>query len=175
VVSLKSRDENGPPIALQAMVYPVTDLSSFDTPSYREFATGYSLTKTEMEWFRDNYLSCPEDGHHPHASPLLAPDLRGLPPALIITAECDPLRDEGEAYAKRLEEAGVPVTCTRYEGMIHPFFSLSGAIPQAFDAIQQVADAVAAATPARSPSSSQRATSQSTPPFRSDHASASPG
>jgi acetyl esterase/lipase len=175
VVSLKSRDENGPPIALQAMVYPVTDLSSFDTPSYREFATGYQLTKTEMEWFRDNYLSCPEDGHHPHASPLLAPDLRGLPPALIITAECDPLRDEGEAYAKRLEEAGVPVTCTRYEGMIHPFFSLSGAIPQAFDAIQQVADAVAAATPARSPSSSPQATSQSTPPFRSDHASASPG
>jgi len=142
VVCSKSRDENGPAIALQALVYPVTDLSSFDTPSYQEFAEGYQLTKAEMEWFRDMYLSSPQDGYHPDASPLLAPDLRGLPPALIITAECDPLRDEGEAYAKRLTEAGVPVTCTRYPGMIHPFFSQSGAIPQALDAIQQVADAV---------------------------------
>jgi acetyl esterase len=150
VVCLKSRDENGPAIALQVMVYPVTDLSSFDTPSYREFADGYQLTKSEMEWFRDQYLSSPADARHPHASPLLAPDLRGLPPALIITAECDPLRDEGEAYAKRLEEAGIAVTCTRYAGMIHPFFSLSGAIPQAFDAIQQVAGAVNSAKPARS-------------------------
>jgi acetyl esterase len=143
VVCLKSRDENGPAIAFQALVYPVTDLSSFDTGSYREFAAGYQLTKTEMEWFRDCYLGRKEDAQNPHASPLLARDLRGLPPALIITAECDPLRDEGEAYAKRLEQAGVPVTCTRYAGMIHPFFSLSGAIPQAFDAIQQVADGVA--------------------------------
>jgi acetyl esterase len=142
VVSLKSRDENGPAIALQVMVYPVTDLSSFATPSYDEFAEGYQLTKAEMEWFRGHYLSSMEDVRDPYASPLLATDLGGLPPALVITAECDPLRDEGEAYAKRLEEAGVPVTCTRYAGMIHPFFSLSGVIPQAFDAIQQVADAV---------------------------------
>jgi acetyl esterase len=145
VVSLKSRDESGPAIALQAMVYPVTDLSSFATPSYQEFADGYQLTKAEMVWFRDHYLRTTEDARHPHASPLLAADLRGLPPALIITAECDPLRDEGEAYAKRLAAAGVPVTSTRYAGMIHPFFSLSGAIPQALDAIQQVADAVASA------------------------------
>jgi len=69
-----------------------------------------------------------------------------LPPALIITAECDPLRDEGEAYGKRLEEAGLPVTCTRYAGMIHPFFSLPGVIPQALDAIDQVAKAVASAS-----------------------------
>jgi acetyl esterase len=142
VVSLKSRDENGPAIASQAMVYPVTDLSSFATPSYQEFAEGHQLTKTEMEWFRDHYLSSMADAANPHASPLLANDLRGLPQALIITAECDPLRDEGEAYAKRLADAEVPVTCTRYPGMIHPFFSLSGAIPQAVDAIQQVADAV---------------------------------
>jgi acetyl esterase len=142
VVSLKSRDENGPAIALQAMVYPVTDLSSFTTPSYQEFAEGYQLTKKEMEWFRAHYLRSIEDASNPHASPILAHDLRGLPPALIITAECDPLRDEGEAYARRLQDAGVTVTCTRYAGMIHPFFSLSGAIPQAFDAIQQVADAI---------------------------------
>jgi acetyl esterase len=142
VVSLKSRDESGPAIALQAMVYPVTDLSSFATPSYGEFAEGYELTKKEMEWFRAHYLSSLDDAQNPHASPLLARDLSGLPPALIITAECDPLRDEGEAYAQRLQDAGVPVTLTRYAGMIHPFFSLSGVIPQAFDAIQQVAAAI---------------------------------
>jgi acetyl esterase len=143
VMCLKSREDGGPPIASQAMVYPVTDLSSFETESYREFEDGYQLTKTEMEWFRDLYLSSPEDARNPHASPLLARDLSGLPPALIITAECDPLRDEGEAYGKRLRDAGVPVTCTRYAGMIHPFFSLAGAIPQAIKAIQQVADFVA--------------------------------
>ena len=143
VLSLKSRDEHGPRIALQVLVYPVTDLSSFDTPSYHEFADGYHLTKTEMEWYRDHYLARPEDGRNPLASPLLARDLSGLPPALVITAECDPLRDEGEAYAKRLQEAGVPVTCTRYAGMIHPFFSLPGVIPQALEAIDQVAAAVA--------------------------------
>jgi acetyl esterase len=143
VVALKSRDEDGPAIALQVMVYPVTDLSSFDTPSYREFGQDHYLTKSEMEWFRSHYLRSMEDARDPHASPLLALDLSELPPALIITAECDPLRDEGQAYAKRLEYDGVPVTYTCYAGMIHPFFSLSGAIPQAFDAIQQVANAVA--------------------------------
>ncbi len=142
VVSLKARDEKGPRIALQALVYPVTDLTAMKTSSYVEFAEGYHLTKASMEWFRGHYLSCEEDGRHPHASPLLAGDLRGLPPAVILTAECDPLRDEGEAYARRLHEAGVPVSLTRYPGMIHPFFSLAGVIPQARDAYQQIADAV---------------------------------
>jgi acetyl esterase len=147
VVSLKSRDEDGPAIALQVMVYPATDLSSFDTPSYQEFGESHYLTKSEMEWFRQHYLRSMEDARDPHASPLLALDLSELPPALIITAECDPLRDEGEAYAKRLANDGVAVTYTCYPGMIHPFFSLSGAIPQAFDAIQQVANAVAGLAP----------------------------
>ena len=142
VVSLMSRERNGPAIALQVLVYPVTDLSSFETASYREFAEDHRLSRSLMEWFRDHYLASPADGWHPYASPLLAQDLRGLPPALVITAECDPLRDEGEAYAKRLEGAGVAVTGTRYAGMIHPFFSLCGAIPRALDAIQEVADAV---------------------------------
>ena len=143
VVALQSRDESGPPIALQVMVYPVTDLSSFDTPSYREFADGYYLTAAEMEWFRAHYLARPEDARRPHASPLLAPDLHGLPPALIITAECDPLRDEAEAYAGRLEHAGVPVRCTRYSGMIHPFFSFVGAVRQSHEAIAEIAAALA--------------------------------
>jgi acetyl esterase len=142
VVALKSRDEHGPHLSLQALVYPVTDLSSFATASYREFADGYHLTKCEMEWFRELYLRSPEDAANPEASPLLASNLRDLPAALVLTAECDPLRDEGQAYAQRLKEAGVPVIATCYAGMIHPFFSLSGVLPQAFDAIQQVADAV---------------------------------
>ena len=142
VVALKSRNENGPAIALQALIYPVTDLSSMATPSYAEFGEGHQLSKAVMEWFRDHYLASSADAANPYASPLLAPDLHGLPPAVILTAECDPLRDEGEAYGRRLAEAGVPVTCTQYAGMIHPFFSLSGAIPRALDAFQQVADAV---------------------------------
>jgi acetyl esterase len=142
VMCLKSRDEGGPALALQVLVYPVTNLASFDTPSYREFAEGYYLTRAEMEWFRGHYLARTEDAQSPYASPLLAPDLRGLPPALVITAECDTLRDEGEAYAKRLAEAGVEVACTRYGGMIHPFFSLGGAFSQGRRAIEQVAAAV---------------------------------
>ncbi len=145
VISLKSRDEAGPDIVLQVLVYPVTDLSSFETESYRDFAEGYILSAAEMRWFRDHYLRNCEDGLDPHASPLLAPDLRRLPPALVITAECDVLRDEGEGYAARLAEAGVPVRCTRYSGMVHPFFSLSGGVRQAHEAIAEVAAAVAGA------------------------------
>ena len=156
VVALKSRDENGPAIALQAMVYPVTDISSFDTASYHEFSDGYQLTKAGMEWFVNHYIARPEDVRNPHASPLLARDLRGLPPALVITAECDPLRDEGEAYAKRLQDAGVTVAAKRYAGMIHPFFSLAGVLPQAAEAYQQVADAVRSAGVSASGASATR-------------------
>ena len=147
VMSRKSRDEAGPEIALQVLVYPVTNLASLDTGSYREFAAGYGLTAAAMEWFRGHYLASPEDGRSPDASPLLAKDLRGLPPALILTAECDPLRDEGEAYAARLKEAGVAVCCTRYDGMVHPFFSWMGSVRQGREAIAQVAAAVAACGP----------------------------
>ncbi|MBL8175434.1 MAG: alpha/beta hydrolase [Bryobacterales bacterium] len=147
VVSILSRDRHGPPIACQALVYPVTDLSSLDTPSYIEFAEGCNLTRAMMLWFRGHYLAKEEDALHPHASPLRAPDLGGLPPALIVTAECDPLRDEAEAYAVRLEQAGVPVLLRRFDGMIHPFFSMSGAIPQGAQALRMVAMTVAAAHP----------------------------
>ncbi len=142
VMCIKARDEGGPPLALQVLVYPVTNLAFFDTPSYTEFAEGYYLTRSEMEWFRGHYLARIEDAQSIYASPLLAPDLRGLPPALVITAECDTLRDEGEAYAKRLAESGVRVTCTRYAGMIHPFFSLAGALSQGRRAIEQVSAAL---------------------------------
>jgi acetyl esterase/lipase len=124
VVAIQCRDAGGPALASQVLVYPVTNLSSFDTPSHREFAEDHYLTRAAMEYFTSHYFAKPEDAARPNASPALAKDLRNLPPALILTAECDPLRDEGEAYAKRLEEAGVPVTCTRYAGMFHPFFSM---------------------------------------------------
>jgi acetyl esterase len=137
VVALKT-----PCVALQILVYPVTDLSSFDTTSYREFAGGYHLTMSEMEWFRREYLANPGQALDPDASPLLAPDLSGAPPALVITAECDVLRDEGEAYAERLRQVGVPVTLTRYPGMIHPFFSMPGAIRDALKAFDEVAAAI---------------------------------
>jgi acetyl esterase len=155
VVALKSR-RSGPNIALQVMVYPVTDLSSFDTTSYRDFADGYHLTKSEMEWFRREYLSNPAQASDPDVSPLLAADVYGAPPALVITAECDVLRDEGEAYAERLRQAGVPVTLTRYPGMIHPFFSLSGAIREGAKALDQVADAIRGMPHSRNPASEPR-------------------
>ena len=118
VVALMARDKGGPPIACQVLRVPVTDCS-FDTQSYLENGEDYVLTKAEMQCFWDYYLSNPEDGAHPYASPLRAPDLSGLPPALVQTAQYDPLRDEGRAYADRLREAGVPVTFRCYEGMIH--------------------------------------------------------
>jgi len=142
VIARRFRDNGGPVLALQVLVYPVTNLAAFDTPSYSEFAEGCFMTRTQMEWFRDCYLAKPEDGQDPDASPLLTADLRGLPPALVITGECDVLRDEGEAYARRLAEAGIAVTCTRYAGMIHPFVSLPGAFRQGQSAIGQVAAAV---------------------------------
>jgi len=86
-----------------------------------ELADGYSVTKEEMLWIRENYVPNAADWTNPLASPLLAPDLSGLPPALIITAEYDPLRDDGELYGKRLQEAGVPTKVSRYDGMLHDF------------------------------------------------------
>ncbi len=142
VTCLRIRDEGGPAIASQALVYPATNLSSFETGSHEEFADGYQLTRRLMNWFRGHYLRDEADAHNVWASPLLASDLRGLPRATIITAECDPLRDEGEAYANRLRDAGVAVTYKCYHGMIHPFWSWSGVVPQAIDAFQQVAEAI---------------------------------
>jgi acetyl esterase len=139
VCALRARD-TGVPLALQLLVYPVTD-ADLDTSTYAEFADGYFLTRYSMEWFWGHYL--PEgDRFHPDASPLRAEDLSGTAPALVITAEFDPLRDEGEAYARRLEEAGVPVTLSRYDGMIHGFFRMPGAMDKASDALAEAAGAL---------------------------------
>jgi acetyl esterase len=141
VVALMARDRGGPPLVHQLLVYPVTE-HRFDTPSYRENADGYNLTRDAMRWFWGHYLERPEDGKNPYASPLLAPSLAGLPPALLMTAEYDPLRDEGESYATRLREAGVPTTLTRYPGQIHGFFRMTNQMDQAREALDQAAKAL---------------------------------
>lgn len=122
-VCLRARDEAGPALAMQLLVYPVTN-HDFTTGSYGSNGENYLLTKDMMQWFWDHYLAEESDGKNPYASPLLAEDLSGLPPATVFTAEFDPLRDEGEAYADRLTEAGVAVTRKRFDGQIHAFFTM---------------------------------------------------
>lgn len=124
VVALMSRDRGGPELYYQVLIYPVTDVSRMDTESYENFAEGFFLTRSEMEWFRSQYLPDEKDWVHPYASPLLAEDHAGLPPAMIITAQFDPLRDEGEAYAHKLHEDGVPVDLVSYQAVIHGFMTL---------------------------------------------------
>jgi acetyl esterase len=123
VVALMARDKGTVPLVLQLLMYPATNLAH-DTLSAQENANDYFLTRDDMFWFRSLYLNSDADRNNPYASPLRAQDLHWLPPALVITAEYDPLRDEGEGYATRLREAGVTTTCTRYNGMIHLFLSL---------------------------------------------------
>jgi acetyl esterase len=138
VVSLMARDRGRPKIGFQLLVYPVID-HDFETASYRENAEGYLLTKDSMVWFWNHYLTGPNDAENPYASPLRAKSLSGLPPAMIVTAEFDPLRDEGEAYADRLRRAGVPVKMKRYEGLIHGFFSMTGVFEQAREGVAAAA------------------------------------
>jgi acetyl esterase len=132
-VALMARDRGGPDIAFQALIYPATDLSSFETGSYQRNAQGYLLTARSMQWFRDHYVPDDAQRKEPYASPALAPDHSGLPPAFIAISEFDPLHDDGDQYASALEEAGVPVELHRYAGQIHGIFWLSGACSQAFD------------------------------------------
>jgi len=135
-VCLMARDRGDPAISYQLLICPVTN-HSFDTESYRRYADGYLLTLKDMEWFWNHYLPHPRDGENPYASPLLG-DLHSLPRALVMTAEYDPLRDEGEAYAKRLEEAGVVTSMTRYDSMIHCFTDFAD-LKQTRKAIEEAA------------------------------------
>jgi acetyl esterase len=143
-VCLRAKERGGPLPVFQLLVYPVVDYN-FDRPSYRANADGYLLTQTAMRWFWDQYVNTPEEMAHPHASPMSATDLSGLPPALIITAEFDPLRDEGEAFGERLRHAGVPVEVTRYDGMIHGFFGMFPVIDKGKDAVRQASAALSSA------------------------------
>jgi len=136
-VALMARDRQGPHLRYQLLLYPVTDLTALETQSYNEFATGHGLEKASMAWFIEHYLAEPTAAKDPYASPLHAPDLSGLPPAAVMTAGFDVLRDEGNAYAARLKAAGVPTTHKCYDGFIHGFYVMAGTIVAARTAIEE--------------------------------------
>jgi acetyl esterase len=137
-VALMARDRKGPPLVHQALVYPVIE-RNLESASYRENGEGLFLTKAMMKFFWKQYVRTDADAEHPYAAPIKAKDLRGLPPALVQTAEYDPLRDEGEAYAKALKKVGIPTKLTRYNGMIHGFVSMWSEIDAGRDALAEVA------------------------------------
>jgi acetyl esterase len=137
-LALRLRDRGGPAIALQLLIYPVTD-RNFETPSYRQFASGFGLTRANMQWFWDCYLPDVSGEPDPEAAPLRASSLKGLPPALVLTAEFDVLRDEGEAFARRLHQEGVAVRGLRFLGMNHGFIRMAALFPQADHAISVLA------------------------------------
>ncbi len=137
-VALLARERGRPPIVHQLLVYPNTDYLA-DTPSMRAATDPHLFNSASVAWYWGMYLASPADGANPLASPLRAADLTGLPPATVITAEYDPLRDEGEQYAQRLRSAGVPVELTRYDGMIHGFFTMTGVLDGAKAAVAHAA------------------------------------
>jgi acetyl esterase len=134
VVALMARDRGGPALTHQLLIYPVID-HNFDTASYVENGRGYLLSREMMMWFWGLYLEDAGDGSKPYASPIRAEDLSGLAAATIISAEFDPLRDEGEAYARRLGDADVAVTARRYDGMVHGFFAMTAVLDRAREAV----------------------------------------
>ena len=142
IMALRARAAGGPPIALQVLVYPVTDCD-LESTSYRDPANQLMLSRESMVWFWDHYAPDPEARVHPDASPLRSANFAGLPPAVILTAEHDVLRDEGELYATRLVKAGVPVRHQRFAGQMHGFFTMVDALPGAAAGLDYVTAAIA--------------------------------
>jgi acetyl esterase len=140
-VSLMSRDRGAPEIALQVLIYPALD-PALSEASMQTLSSGYGLTASDMQLFWELYLKNPEDAARPYASPLRETDLRDVAPALLITAEYDPLVDEGERYGALLRDAGVPARTVRYPGMIHGFMSYLGRVDAARAAVAECADAL---------------------------------
>jgi acetyl esterase len=143
VVAQMAQDSQEFSVALQALIYPITDHSR-EYPSYQRNASGYMLTRAALYWFMDNYIPDAEDRKHWMASPMLRPSLKGLPKALVISAEFDPLVDDNEMFADRLKEAGVETSHVCFPGMIHPFFTLGGVVEDSAKAESLVADALRA-------------------------------
>jgi acetyl esterase len=148
-VSVVARNSGTPDLAFQLLFYPVTNLD-YETNSYRANGTGYFLTTDMMRWFWDHYLESEDIGRDIRASPLLVEDASGLPPTFVVTAEFDPLRDEGEAYAELLREAGNDVTVKRYDGQIHGFVTRSGIMDKGKQAIEDAATQMRQALGAKS-------------------------
>ena len=142
-VALHAR-ANGPKVAFQALIYPVTQARA-DTASMHDLATGYFLEKAAMDWFCDQYLEPGADQNDPRVSPLAAKDVAGAAPAFVLVAGFDPLKDEGKQYAAKLKTAGVPVQLAEYESMVHGFLGMSGVVPQAVEAVRQIGKAMAQA------------------------------
>jgi acetyl esterase len=143
-VALMARDRHVLRLIFQLLVYPVIE-PNFSTESYQQNGKRFGPSAEMMHWFWQHYLGNERDALDPYASPMRAESLKGLPPALVITAEFDALRDEGEAYGKRLKEAGVPTTLSRYDGMIHLFFLLANKIDKGQLALDEAAEALKAA------------------------------
>jgi acetyl esterase len=141
VVALMARDRGGPKIAYQALIYPIADCD-FERPSYPENGKGYFLTFREIKWFWRQYVESPEQMQEPYASPLRAKSLADLPPAYVLTAKYDPLRDEGRAYAEALQAAGVPTTLREFDGMFHGFVKRWDLFDDAKTATHELAAAI---------------------------------
>jgi acetyl esterase len=141
VVALMAREQGAPKLAFQLLHVPVTD-HDFETPSYRANGSGFGLTRSGMRWFWDNYVPDPKLRDEPYASPLRAKDLSGLPPAHVVTAEFDPLKDEGKAYASRLRDAGVATTYVEYPGMVHGFTGMATTVPMGRTGIDDMSAAL---------------------------------
>mgnify|MGYP001128622231 CR=1 FL=1 len=142
--ALAARDRKGPRVYSQALVYPAVNLWAFDTESFRLFSDGYALSREDVDFFVGCYIPDAAARKNPYASPLLAPSLNGLPPALVVTAGFDVLRDEGREYARRLEAAGVACERAEYPTMVHGFVNMGRLFPEAADAILRVASFLAA-------------------------------
>jgi len=142
---LIARDRSGPAIRCQMLIYPATNLAHPETSSYIRYGEGYLVTRRFAERCLDAYFDAEGDARNPYASPFLAADLSNLPPAFILTAEFDIVRDDGEAYAARLKDSGVPTHVSRYDGMIHGFFSMTGVLSRARVAQADAAAALRAA------------------------------
>lgn len=149
-VALMARDRGGPRLGVQLLIYPMIDAYG-QYASRTENGDGYLLTQRSLRWFADQYLAAPADATNPYISPIHAPDLAGLPNAIVITAGYDPLRDEGEAYADRLEQAGVPLVRLPNPGMIHGFMWMTGVVDHAAGVYQRVGDLVREHLGSRSP------------------------
>lgn len=144
VIAQLAKEAGGPALAYQILAYPVTNFA-FDTESYQENGDDYYLTQESMRWFWSLYLNNESEGTDPKASPLLREDVGGLPPGIVVTPEYDPLRDEGEAYGKRLQEAGIDFEILRAEGMIHDFLGMTNILPEAKQVIETLGGKLQAA------------------------------